>query len=111
LSNWETIKHEVPQGSILGPLLFIIYINNLPPTRNISSEPIIFAHDTSVIISTKKLDDLCAMSNVVLSHMNKCFNANRLTLNIDKTNIKTFTTNNFLQYVLNISYNGKYIEE
>jgi hypothetical protein len=54
-SNWGTIKHGIPQGSILGPLLFIIYINDLPPTINTLTEPIIFTDDTSVIISNKNL--------------------------------------------------------
>jgi hypothetical protein len=47
----------------------------------------------------------------VLSHLNKWFNANRLALNIDKMKIMKFTTNNSPQYVLNIEYSGKYIEE
>jgi hypothetical protein len=51
------------------------------------------------------------MANILLSHMNKWFNANRLALNIYKTNIMKFTTNNSPQYVLNIEYSGKYIEK
>jgi hypothetical protein len=53
-SKWGTVKHVVPQGSILGPLLFIMYINDLPPTINTLSELILFADDISVIISGKK---------------------------------------------------------
>jgi hypothetical protein len=55
-SSWGTIKHGVPQGSIFGPLLFIIYINNLPPTINNLAIPIIFADETSIIIYSKNLD-------------------------------------------------------
>jgi hypothetical protein len=53
-------KHGVPQGSILGPLLFIIYTNGLPQTTNALTEPIIFSDDTSVIISNKDFYDFCA---------------------------------------------------
>jgi hypothetical protein len=70
-----------------------------------------FADDASVIISSKKFDDFCATANNVFSHMNIWFSANKLTLNLDKTNVMKFTTNNSSQYTLNIGYNGKYIEE
>jgi hypothetical protein len=61
-SKWGTIKHGDLQGSILEPLLFIIYINDLPPTLNTSSIPIIFANDISFIIFNKNLDDSCILS-------------------------------------------------
>ena len=56
LSKWDKINIGVPQGSILGPLFFLIYINDLPSVipyivSNKNSSIILFADDTSVIIS------------------------------------------------------------
>jgi hypothetical protein len=83
------------QGSILGSLLFVIYVhvNDPSPTINTLSEPILFADDTSVIISSKNSDDFSTMSNTVLSHMSKWFTSNKLVLNLDKTNVIIFITN------------------
>jgi hypothetical protein len=56
--RWETIRNDVPQGSILGPLLFIIYVNDLPRGVNKFADPVIYANDTSVLVSAKNLEDL-----------------------------------------------------
>jgi hypothetical protein len=58
--------------------------HNLPPIINTLSAHIIFANDTSVIISNKNLDHFCMLSNRVAAHMNKWFAANKLALNLDK---------------------------
>jgi hypothetical protein len=70
-----------------------------------------FADGTSVIISRKNLDDFCMLSNRAVSLMSKWFAANKLTLNLDKTNRIKFTTINLPQCPLSIEYDDKYIEE
>ena len=50
-SKWEHVKHGVPQGSVLGPLLFVIYLNNLSLTISKLANLILFADDMSIIIS------------------------------------------------------------
>jgi hypothetical protein len=57
--------HGVHQRSILGPLLFITYINGLPLTIRNLWEPIIFADDTTVVISNKNFDNFCTLANSV----------------------------------------------
>jgi hypothetical protein len=110
-SDWGTLKHGVPQGSILGPLLFIIYINELPLRINSLSEPILFADDTTVIISNKNFEDFCMISNSVLSSIIEWFSSNKLVLNLEKTNITKFVMNNSPHCALNIGYKDKYTEE
>jgi hypothetical protein len=89
-SDWGTLKRGLPQGSVLGPLLFITYINDLPLRISSIFEPILFSDDTSVIISSIHFEDFCSVSNLVLSHMFKLCSANKLVLNLDKANVMKF---------------------
>ena len=50
-SNWGEITHDVPQGSVLGPLLFLLYINDLPQITNDNSKLVLFADNASIIIT------------------------------------------------------------
>ena len=50
VSTWAKVRHRVPQGSVLGPLLFLIYVNDLPKIINNESITILFAGDTSIFV-------------------------------------------------------------
>ncbi len=90
LSEARKISYGVPQGSVLGPLLFLIYINDMP----ISSKVLkfhLFADDTSIFFSHKDLNSLESTLNKELTGVSDWLSANRLTLNIDKSNILIIT--------------------
>jgi hypothetical protein len=103
-SDWGIIKHSVPQGSILGPLLFLLYINDL-------SKPLLFSDDTSIIFTNSKYEDFKNDINIVFESLNKWFKANKLSLNFDKTHYIKFTTKNSRQIDLEISYANKLISK
>ena len=80
----QAITHGVPQGSILGPLLFIIYINDLPTVLE-KSKAIMFADDTNIFHSEKELTSLCKDINTDLSILSEWLCANKLSINLNKT--------------------------
>ena len=110
-STWETVKRGVPQGSVLGPLLFIIYINDLPRHINHSANVMLFADDTSILITENNYEDLNQMLKLALDCSNRWFKANQLVLNLTKTNIIKFSPSHFFQPQLIIDHNNTTISE
>ena len=79
----------VPQGSVLGPLLFLIYINDLPNTSKLLKF-FLFADDTNIYFETDDLSRLSKTVNKELRKVKTWLDCNKLALNINKTNFVLF---------------------
>lgn len=99
-------KYGVPQGSVLGPLLFLIYINNIPSV--IKHKCILFADDISVIVKTDSkltLEDHIKEINNTVKTIIVWLQNNNLLINLDKTYFINF--NNILYQSMNINFDGQ----
>ena len=82
-SSPKDINISVLQGSILGPILFLCYINDLPNATELML--FLFADDTSGLITGDNLPELIAKMNIEINKMANWFRANKMALNISKT--------------------------
>jgi hypothetical protein len=108
--NWGEITHGVPQESILAPLPFLLYINDLPQIINNNSKIVLFADDTSMIITNPNPSNFVKKSvNKFIQDTNEWFNTNLLSLNLDKTHFIQFVTKNSSSIDFNITHGNKKI--
>jgi retron-type reverse transcriptase len=88
-STMKTMKCGVPQGSILGPLLFLLYINDMGEIFN-KFTPILFADDSNLVATGKDTKEIESIANQELPILIDWLQANRLSNNIKKTHVMNF---------------------
>ena len=80
-SEYVTVTRRVPHGSIMGPLLFLLYVNDI---ANVSTSllPILFADDTHVFLNGNNIDQIIKILNGELNNVFLWLNSNKLFLNV-----------------------------
>ena len=123
-SNFKNIYHGVPQGSVLGPLLFLIYINDLHNAIR-HSDVYHFADDTNLLHINTNLKKARTSLNIDLKSLHRWLLANKISLNESKTeliffhkpsvsrpsNTKIKLNGTILEYNSSIKYLGVYLDE
>jgi len=124
-SVFRNVKCGVPQGSILGPLLFLLYMNDLISVCKVC-QAILFADDTTLLYNDTNYDALINKANSELSDISTWFAINKLSLNVEKTQFIQFQRNkatpfpkpltlkineNTIQKVEYVKFLGVYIDQ
>ena len=106
-SNYRDIKHGVPQGSVLGPILFLIYINDLA-NATIYSRSFNFADDTAILYTDDDPKRLKKRVNIDLKLLLHWLKANKIHLNVAKTEVILFKhKQKEVNYNIRIKLDGK----
>lgn len=99
-SHTQTIHAGVPQGSVLGPILFVIYINDISTVANLVNEYIVnFADDTNLLTTSPLYPSLVIQANELFMKIKKYFGNINLILNETKTNMVLFRTKHSLESI------------
>ena len=110
-SQIRNVTSGVPQGSVLGPLLFLLYINDLPNISKVLNF-YLFADDTNIYYEAETPEKLERVINKELKHLHTWLIVNRLSLNIEKTNFVVFRPyNKPLKYNITLKIQKNAISE
>ena len=109
-SNWELVKSGVLQCLILGHLLFLLHVNDLPKIGTKDANIVLFADDTSIMVTNSNDTHLKIVMNEIFMDINKWFKTNQLSLNCSKTHCLEFRTRNFKDNI-NVCYNNHRISD
>ena len=109
-SDLEFISYGVPQGSVLGPLLFLIYMNDIQyavPHAKLK----LFADDTNLFLHNSDPANLFATANISMSQLSEWFTVNRLSLNLNKTCYSIFGPNHKVSTGFHLHINGQEVQK
>ena len=110
-SGLLNISCGVPQGSVLGPLLFLLYINDIQNSTRILDFHL-FADDSNLFYANKSLLTLETIVNKEISHVYQWLCANKLSLNVEKSNYIIFhPAQKTVNYQVKVSLNGQILKQ
>ncbi|KAI5640836.1 reverse transcriptase (RNA-dependent DNA polymerase) domain-containing protein [Phthorimaea operculella] len=108
-SNFKINNTGVPQGSVLGPLLFLLYVNDLP--RATEQTCVQFADDTTLIVKCNNNQQLEPNLNSALTDKVSWMERNNLKINVNKTKLMQFLSYNASPLQIDVNFKGQKVEE
>ena len=104
-SSEAKIESDIPQGSILGPLLFLIYVNDMPAV--VKHKSLLYADDATLLVHGKNLKDIESSLSSELEIVNEWLISNKLSLHLGKWNLYCLVPNTDLNLNLILIYHTK----